>query len=202
MSFHLGLTGSIATGKSTVSKYFKEKGFPIVDADKGARIVVEPGQPGLKAIIDCFGPEFFFPNQTLNRKKLGDLIFHDEAARQRLNQILAPHIRKWIQDETAKYEKAGHELIVLDIPLLHESEYEYMCDEIMVVYTPETVQLARLMARDNLSEQDAIKRITSQMNITRKADRADIVIDNSGTVLETYQQIYAWLAVRGFQTLL
>lgn len=201
MSFRLGLTGSIGTGKSTVSKYFKTLGFPVIDADAGARAVVEPGQPGLAAIIEQFGEEYVFPNQTLNRKKLAELIFSNKEAREMLNQILDSYIRQWIMAQIAKFEAAGHQLIILDIPLLYESSYEAICDEIMVVYVSETTQLKRLMARDSLTEAEATDRVLSQMNITRKADKADVVIDNRGTILETYQQIDTWLAVHDFHPL-
>lgn len=201
MSFRLGLTGSIGTGKSTVSKYFKELGFPVIDADAGARAVVEPGQPGLAAVIEHFGEEYVFPNQTLNRKKLAGLIFSNKPAREVLNQILDAHIRQWIMAQIEKYEAAGHQLIVLDIPLLYENSYEAVCDEIMVIYVSETTQLKRLMQRDNLTESEATDRVLSQMNITRKAAKADVVIDNSGTIFETCQQIDAWLAVHDFHPL-
>ncbi|MDK7049367.1 dephospho-CoA kinase [Aerococcus sanguinicola] len=199
MTFHLGLTGSIATGKSSVSKHFQSLGYPIVDADLGSRAVVEPGQPGLEAIREHFGEDYIFPNQTINRKKLGQLIFADDRARQELNQLLQPHIRQWIIQEAQAYDAAGHELVVLDIPLLYEEGYQEDCDQVMVVYCSESVQLERLMARDQLSEGEAFQRICSQISIERKAEWADILIDNGRDLSYTYQQLDAWLGISGFR---
>lgn len=198
MTFHLGLTGSIATGKSSVSQHLKALGYPIVDADLGSRAVVEPGQPGLEAIRELFGEDYIFPNQTINRKKLGQLIFADDQARQRLNQALQPHIRQWISQETQAYEDAGHNLIVLDIPLLYEEGYQEICDQVMVVYCSESTQLDRLMARDQLGEAEAFQRICSQISIERKAEWADVLIDNGRDLAYTFQQVDAWLAISGF----
>ncbi|MDK6234166.1 dephospho-CoA kinase [Aerococcus sanguinicola] len=198
MTFHLGLTGSIATGKSSVSKHFQSLGYPIVDADLGSRAVVEPGQPGLEAIREHFGEDYIFPNQTINRKKLGQLIFADDRARQELNQLLQPHIRQWIIQEAQAYDAAGHDLVVLDIPLLYEEGYQADCDQVMVVYCSESVQLERLMARDQLSEGEAFQRICSQISIERKAEWADILIDNGRDLSYTYQQVDAWLGISGF----
>ncbi|AMB94491.1 dephospho-CoA kinase [Aerococcus sanguinicola] len=199
MTFHLGLTGSIATGKSSVSKHFQSLGYPIVDADLGSRAVVEPGQPGLEAIREHFGEDYIFPNQTINRKKIGQLIFADDRARQELNQLLQPHIRQWIIQEAQAYDAAGHELVVLDIPLLYEEGYQEDCDQVMVVYCSESVQLERLMARDQLSEGEAFQRICSQISIERKAEWADILIDNGRDLSYTYQQLDAWLGISGFR---
>ncbi|MDK6805070.1 dephospho-CoA kinase [Aerococcus sp. UMB7834] len=198
MTFHLGLTGSIATGKSSVSKHFQSLGYPIIDADLGSRAVVEPGQPGLEAIREHFGEDYIFPNQTINRKKLGQLIFADDRARQELNQLLQPHIRQWIIQEAQAYDAAGHDLVVLDIPLLYEEGYQADCDQVMVVYCSESVQLERLMARDQLSEGEAFQRICSQISIERKAEWADILIDNGRDLSYTYQQVDAWLGISGF----
>lgn len=201
MSHILGLTGSIATGKTTASNFFRDAGFPVIDADYAARVVVEPGQPGLKAIEDYFGSEFIFPNGVLDRKKLGKIIFADKSKREKLNGLLRQPIRQWMADEKAKYIAEGHELIIMDIPLLFEGGYQDECDEILVVYISETVQLDRLMARDGIDSVEAFQRMTSQMSIERKADMADVVIDNSGTIAETHQQLSAWLGIKGFQPL-
>lgn len=201
MSHILGLTGGIATGKSTASKFFKQEGFPVVDADYGARMVVEPGEPGLEAIKAHFGADIVFPNGVLDRKKLGAIIFENPSQREQLNGLLRQPIRDWLNKEKEKYIAEGHELIIMDVPLLFESKSEDQCDDIMVIYVSETMQLDRLMARDGLNSVDAFKRMTSQMSIERKANMADFVIDNSGTIEETYQQLAAWLGIFGYQPL-
>ncbi|KAA9235082.1 MULTISPECIES: dephospho-CoA kinase [Aerococcus] len=199
MTFRLGLTGSIATGKSTVSNYFKKVGFPVVDADLGARAVVEPGTQGLQAIKEHFGEDFLFPNGILNRKKLGDLVFTDKGQVQSLNQLLLPYIYDWVNDQAQSYQDQGHQLIVLDIPLLYETKYQDACDAVMLVYVPESIQLQRLMDRDNLSEDEAFDRMLSQYNIEQKLRWADIVIDNQGSIQQTEKQVEAWLSIQGFQ---
>ncbi|WP_195854709.1 dephospho-CoA kinase [Aerococcus mictus] len=199
MTFRLGLTGSIATGKSTVSNYFKKVGFPVVDADLGARAVVEPGTQGLQAIKEHFGEDFLFPNGTLNRKKLGDVVFTDKDQLKALNQLLLPYIYDWVNDQAQSYQDQGHQLIILDIPLLYETKYQNACDAVMLVYVPESIQLKRLMDRDNLSEDEAFDRMLSQYNIEQKLRWADIVIDNQGSIQQTEQQVEAWLSIQGFQ---
>ncbi|WP_195851010.1 dephospho-CoA kinase [Aerococcus tenax] len=201
MTFRLGLTGSIATGKSTVSNYFKKVGFPVVDADLGARAVVEPGTQGLQAIKEHFGEDFLFPNGTLNRKKLGDVVFTDKDQLKALNQLLLPYIYDWVNDRAQSYQDQGHQLIVLDIPLLYETKYQDACDAVMLVYVPESIQLQRLMDRDNLSEDEAFDRMLSQYNIEQKLRWADIVIDNQGSIQQTEKQVEAWLSIQGFQAI-
>lgn len=193
MTYILGLTGSIATGKSTVSRYFIEKGIPVVDADQVARKVVEPGTDGLADVVQNFGTDILHSDGTLNREKLGALIFFDEEKRALLNRTLRQHIRKELKQETEDYVAQGHPLVVLDIPLLYEVGFEKQCDAVMVVYTTPALQLERLMARNNLSEQEASERIASQLSIEEKKDRADVVIDNNGSLAETYRQVDKWL---------
>lgn len=201
MSHILGLTGGIATGKSTASRYFKEAGFPVVDADYGARMVVEPGQAGLEAVKAYFGDDIVFPNGVLDRKKLAGIIFSDDQERTKLNDILREPISNWLTAEKDKYVAEGHELVVMDIPLLFEGDYQSQCDEILVVYVPETIQLERLMNRDHLNSVEAFQRMMSQISIERKAMMADVVIDNSDTIENTHQQLAAWLGIKGYQPL-
>lgn len=193
MSYILGLTGSIATGKSTVAKLFLSAGIPVVDADLGARAVVLPGAPGLADIITHFGEAYLLPDGTLDRKRLGALIFSDREKRAELDALLKERIKHWIQAEKERYISEGHELIVLDIPLLYEGGYEDSCDAVMVVYVPEELQLQRLMSRNHLDEQEAAQRMQSQLSIEKKKELADFVIDNSGTIEETEKQVHEWL---------
>lgn len=193
MTYILGLTGGIATGKSTVSRYFFEKGYAVVDADVVARRVVEPGTEGLANIVAQFGTEIIQTDGTLNREKLGAMIFADAKKRETLNSLLSDLIRRAIMADTATLVNANQPLIVLDIPLLYEAGYETHCDAVMVVYTTEEVQRKRLMGRNNLSEEEALNRIASQEPIEAKKNRADIVIDNNGTLNDTYEQVETWL---------
>ena len=176
-----------------MSRYFSDKGYAVVDADVVARRVVEPGTEGLANIVAHFGTEIIQTDGTLNREKLGAMIFSDAEKRETLNNLLSAQIRRTIMADTATLVNANQPLIVLDIPLLYEAGYETHCDAVMVVYTTEAVQLERLMARNNLTEEEALNRIASQEPIETKKDRADIVIDNNGPLNHTYEQVETWL---------
>lgn len=192
MTMILGLTGGIATGKSTVVKVFKELGFPVVDADVIAREVVEVGRPALAKIVSTFGTEILQPDGSLDRKKLGALVFSDEEKRQKLNALLSPFLREAILSQIEK-KKERASLVVVDIPLLYEGGYENDMDQVAVVYVPETIQLDRLMERDHLTEQEAWQRINSQLSIEQKKQRADIVFDNQKTIQETKKLVENWV---------
>lgn len=193
MSFILGITGGISTGKSSVVAVFKELGYPIVDADIVARQVVEPQTPGLNAIVEVFGNEIITEDGHLNRKKLGSIIFQSDEKRQQLNQLLNPFIRSEIVAQIEEKKKQAS-LVIVDIPLLFEGHYEQYMTQVAVVYIPEVLQLQRLMKRDHLNEEDALKRIHSQLDIEEKKKRADIVFDNQGTQEKTREQVMAWLS--------
>lgn len=193
MTFVLGLTGGIATGKTTVSEIFKEKGIPVVDADIGARVVVEPGTDGLKDIQEHFGEEVLRPDGSLDRKALGTIVFADSQQRETLNLLLGKHIRRWIREQKAHYLLTNPPLIILDIPLLFESNYSTEVDQVMVVALSEKTQLTRLMERDTLTRETAEQRIAAQLPIAEKIKRADVVINNNGTRQETKKQVMEWL---------
>ncbi|MDT2800721.1 dephospho-CoA kinase [Vagococcus lutrae] len=199
MTYTLGLTGGIATGKSTVTRFFRQHDIPVVDADVIAREVVEPGTDGLAEIIKTFGTEILLEDGSLNRKKLGEIIFKDEDKREMLNQILHQEIHQKMMMAKEKWENERVPLIVFDIPLLYEADYQSTFDAIMVVYVPEKTQIARLMERDELTVQQARDRIASQLPIEEKKARADIVIDNSQTIADTYEQVQNWL-IEQFKT--
>ncbi|MBP1044551.1 dephospho-CoA kinase [Vagococcus sp. BWB3-3] len=193
MTFILGLTGGIATGKSTVADYFRQLGLPIVDSDTIAREVVEPGTVGLENIRLHFGDEILTDDGRLNRKKLGSIVFSDESKRRLLNRLLSEELAKAISGEIDEWVAREVPIVVVDVPLMYEADYDRKVDQVMVVYLPEKLQLQRLIARDQLSEEEAKKRITSQMPIEEKRLLADIVIDNSGSVTETQKQLREWL---------
>ncbi|KXH87209.1 dephospho-CoA kinase [Sporosarcina sp. HYO08] len=185
----IGLTGSIASGKSTVSKMLKEKGYPIVDADEIARLVVEPGSPTLLEIQQQFGMEFIREDGSLNRERLGEWIFTHPAEREKLNGIIHPAIRKEMLSQKEKWIAAGAGTIIMDIPLLFESKLESYVEKILVVSVTPEVQLRRLMDRNVLSEEEAKKRIQSQIPVADKEKRADAIIHNNGTLAETERQL-------------
>jgi dephospho-CoA kinase len=189
----IGLTGGIASGKSTVSNMLKEKGFTVIDADIAARAVVEPGQPALQKIIDVFGPDIQTANGALDRPKLGAIVFHDEEKRKQLNKIVHPAVRKWMIDQKEEAIIAGKKTIFFDIPLLFESNLTWMVEKIVLVYVNPETQLKRLMERNHFSEEEAVARIQSQMPIDEKKERADDIINNNGTIDETEKQVNKWI---------
>jgi len=189
-----GLTGGIATGKSTVSRWLKLAGLKIIDADVIARQVVAPGTPGLQQICTTFGASFRRADGSLDRKKLGQLVFGNATNLHRLEAITTPLIRAEIQRQLAQYRAQQVTGIVIDAPTFYEVGYLiHLVDHVMVVATPVTVQRQRLMARDGLSEEAAQARMAQQWSIAKKAALADVVIDNAGTIAETRQQVVKWL---------
>lgn len=188
--FRLGLTGGIATGKSTVSKYLKEKkGLPVLDADDIAHQIMGPNQPILTEIADVFGDDYINDDGSLNRQKLGALVFNDDQARQKLDDLTHPRIFSAFEAQMLELESEGIALVVLDIPLLFENEQRLTYDAIAVVVTTEHTQLKRLMQRNALTESEAMARIQSQMPLDEKKASADYVIQNNGTPAETYKQV-------------
>lgn len=185
----VGLTGGIASGKSTVSQMFKERGFAIIDADVAARKVVEPDQSAYQEIVQVFGEAILLPNQMLDRAKLGAIIFSDETKRQKLNSIVHPAVRKQMEIWKNEALAAGSQTVIYDIPLLFESRLTNLVEKTIVVFVEEQVQLERLMERNGLSESEALARITSQMPLSEKVKMADAVIDNNGEMDETRSQI-------------
>lgn len=189
MSIVIGLTGSIATGKSTVSSMFTELGIPVIDADKLAREVVEPGEDAYHQVVKTFGEEILLEDQTLDRKRLGDIVFADETRRQQLNEIVHPAIRKRMVEKRDALIQKGERCVVLDIPLLFESKLEHFVDKILVVTVDEEIQLKRLMERNGYTKEEALNRIQAQMPVKRKAMLADASINNNGNQEESFEQL-------------
>ena len=184
-----GLTGSIASGKSTVSNFLKECNIPIVDADIIAKEVVEIGQPAYKKIIEAFGPEIVLQNGEINRPLLGSIIFNDKEKRLQLNGIVHPEVRRVMLEQTNTYLANGESLVIMDIPLLYESNLVHFVEKVIVVTVNEETQLSRLMNRNHLTREEAISRISSQIPVKEKEARADFVIDNNGNLDETKKQV-------------
>lgn len=190
MTMVIGLTGGIATGKTTVSNYLKELGYSIIDADVIARQVVEPGTKGLRMITDTFGEKVLTSDGLLDRQHLAQLVFTSSEQLQQLNRILQPIIRERIQEPISTSKDP---VVVIDVPLLYEQHYEDLCDVVMVVSAQPQQQLERLMNRNHLTMNEAKNRVASQMPLSSKERLADVVIDNNGSVEETRQQVKKWL---------
>ena len=190
----LGLNGGIASGKSTVSKYFKSLNVPLIDADEVAHDVMRAGEPVVREIADAFGAEYILENGEIDRVRLGQTVFANPYKRKQLNGLVQGKIRREIE-RLIKVELAKEpDLIVLDIPLLYEADYDYHVDLVMVVYVDGPTQKRRLLKRNtDLTEEDVEHRIKSQMPLELKAEKADAVIDNNGTIEETVEQIEAWV---------
>lgn len=188
--FLVGLTGGIASGKSTVSKILSDLGCQIIDADKLARQVVSPGAPAWKKIRQHFGDKVLLENGELNREKLGEIIFADPEKRRLLNSLTHPEIHKAMLWKVFSLFITGHPFVVLDIPLLFETGkvLPYMTYTV-VVNCSEDQQLERLMSRNKLTEEEARGRMEAQMPLAQKVKAATFVIDNSGSLISTEKQV-------------
>lgn len=193
----IGLTGGIASGKSTVSELLSVFGFKVVDADKAAREAVKKGSKGLAQVREVFGDEAIDENGEMNRSYMGDLVFNHPEKRLELNAIIHPIVRDIMEEEKQEYLKQGYN-VIMDIPLLFENELENTVDEVWVVYTSESIQMDRLMQRNNLSLEDAKARVYSQISIDKKSRMADHVIDNLGDKLELKQNLERLLEEEGY----
>ena len=180
----IGLTGGIATGKSTVSKLLATK-LPIVDADKIAWQVEGPGQPTTQKIVAHFGQQAVLADGRLNRPWLGQLVFNDAQALQALTAITRLPIQYAMFEAIVAANQQQPDAIILDVPLLFESGWQHVCDQVLVVTASPAVVLQRLMARNHLSQQAAQARIDSQMPLAQKVARADVVIDNGANIDKT-----------------
>jgi dephospho-CoA kinase len=189
MTTIIGLTGGIASGKSTVSNIFKKRGFSIIDADIAAKIVVEPGEGAYDEIVEFFGKDILLEDGKINRKKLGSIIFHEEEKREALNRIVHPAVRERMNDWKEKAIADGKNTIIYDIPLLYESKLTNLVEKVVVVYVNEAFQLQRLIERNDLTKMEAKARIKSQLPLEDKKKWADALVDNNGTMDQTEKQI-------------
>jgi dephospho-CoA kinase len=197
MSLTIGLTGGIASGKSTVSKMLTDMGIPVIDADIEARLAVEQGETAYNDIVRYFGEDILDQDKNINREKLGSIVFHEEEKRNALNSFVHPAVRERMLAKVERAKLNKEKAIVLDIPLLIEGSLQYMADKILLVYVNEETQLQRLMERNQYTKEEALARIKSQMPIDEKVKHADKVIDNNGTIAETKQQLEQILAQWG-----
>ena len=189
----IGLTGSIACGKSTVSSYLRTLGYTVVDADAISHSLTAPGGAALPHLRSVFGDDIF-DGDILSRQRLGSLVFSDPAALNQLNRILHPMIIDRIREALDAADAPGT-LVFGDVPLLYECRMESMFDRGWVLHVPREVQIARLYARDGLSEAEAVKRIDAQMPLETKCRLADAVISTNGSIENTQRQICALLTL-------
>jgi len=185
----IGLTGGIASGKSTVSNIIKKLGGLVIDADIIAREIVESGKPVLQKIVDSFGQSVLKEDGTLNRKYLGSIVFNNKEKLKKLNNITHPAIKEKINDTIKYFECIGKNLVFLDAALLIEMEMYKKVDEVWLIVVDRETQVKRLMNRDNISYQDAIKRIESQMPLEEKTKYADVIINNQGSIEELENKV-------------
>ncbi len=177
----IGLTGGIASGKSTAARILQSLGAVTIDSDQIARRIVEPGKPAWKDIVEYFGPEILNKDSSLNRIKLGLHVFSDPGELQKLNNITHPRIMEAIREELQRIKgQSPQAVVVLEVPLLYETKMDSLCDTVWVVWVDRDTQIERLMARDRISREEAVRRIESQLSLDEKAQRADLIIDNSG----------------------
>jgi len=188
----IGLTGGIASGKSTASEYIRAKGYPVLDADHFSRKATAKGGPSFDGIIKAFGKDILGEDGEIDRKKLGSIIFNDREKRQELNELVHPQIRRMMNEERDRLIKKGH--VFLDIPLLFENGLDSQCDITLTVYVDKETQKKRLIERNELAESDAESRISSQMPLSEKRDLSDAVLDNNGSRQELYNQINEFLS--------
>lgn len=194
----IGLTGGIASGKSTVTRFFLERGVPVIDADILGHRTYDPGTDTFEAVVRAFGPELVAPDGTIDRKVLGSRVFGKPEELKRLTDIVWPGIRKLASQALAEYEAAGNSVAVLEAAVLFEAGWEDLVDEVWVVVVEPELAVERLGARNGLDPEAARARINSQLSNAERMARADVVIENNSSLeaLETRIQ-EAWNQLQG-----
>ncbi|HAX72721.1 MAG TPA: dephospho-CoA kinase [Firmicutes bacterium] len=180
----IGLTGGISSGKSTVSQMFINKGVTVLDADRIVRDLQSPGSLLLQEIKVLFGQQLILEDGSLNRQALGALIFNDENAKQKLNDLIHPKVKEELIYQLDRARQQEKKLVVLDVPLLYESGFDELADVCLVVYVDAIIQKTRLMKRDQIDEAYALSKINSQLSLEIKKEKADFVLDNTGDLVE------------------
>lgn len=186
----IGLTGNIACGKSVVARMFEELGAKIIDADRIARLVVEPGEPAWKEIVEKFGEGILNTDRTIDRNKLGEIVFNDDEKREELNRITHPRIIERIKERIEEYRGEKAKVVMIEAALIVEKGgMRPLINDLIVVTADEETQIKRLIERSGLSREEAFSRIRSQMPISEKVKHATYVIDNSGSLGHTRRQV-------------
>ena len=184
----IGLTGGVGSGKSTVARMFADLGATVVDADEATHAVYAPGTDGFDAIVETFGPEYVRDGR-IDRKRLGDLVFKNEAARLRLNEIVHPRVRDWMTARTAEAVDRGAQVVINDVPLLFENGLQDLFSSTVLVYSRPETQIDRLVGQRGLSRDRARSMLAAQMPIDEKRPLATFVIDNDGDLENTRRQV-------------
>ena len=187
--YRIGLTGGIASGKSTVATILREMGVPVINLDQISREIMHRGTPAYREVLAVFGQAVLTPDQEIDRKALGKIVFSDPEARQRLEGITHPRILQGMEEQIAQLEAQGSRIVVIEVPLLIEGGRMHEYDEIWLVYVDEATQLARLQARDTLDESGAMARIAAQIPLEEKKVYADHLIINTGAIADLKKQI-------------
>lgn len=185
----IGLTGGLATGKSTVTAYLRRKGFPVICADDIAHDVVKPRRPVWRKIIQAFGGHILKPNRELNRKIMARVVFFVPKMRRKLEAIVHPEVKKEMMKQAGLLARKKAAIIFLDVPLLFESGLDKICDHTICVASPLKTQLARLKKHRGMGRDEALARIRSQMPLREKIKRADFVVKNTGTIASVKNQV-------------
>ncbi len=192
----VGLTGGIACGKSKVAAYLREKGYPVINADRVGHVVLNPGQPAYDQLLETFGEGILTENKEINRKALGNIIFNDKKAREQLNQITHPPIAQLIEErllDLTRFLDSGKP-VFLEAALLIESQWRSRCGQIWVVTAPKDQILQRLQLRNSLTAEQAQSRIDSQLRQEERLPYADVVLENQGLLADLMKQVDLALA--------
>lgn len=189
----IGLTGGIASGKSTVAKILEQLGAAVVNADALAREVVEPGRDAWKEIVDAFGAEVLQPDQSVDRQKLRAIIFNNPEARKKLESIIHPRVRTLAEERIRQHAAAGYEVVVYEVPLLFEGNLQDLLRPVILVACDIDTQRRRLQQRDRLDAATAQKQIDAQMSLEKKRRLADYIIENDGGMDDLERQVRAVL---------
>jgi dephospho-CoA kinase len=186
----LGVTGGVASGKTTVVRMLEQLGAPVIDFDLLSRDVVEPGKPAWKEIVAYFGEQVLLEDRTLDRKKLSEVVFRDMEKRKKLEGFIHPRVfEEFIRLVKEVTSKDPNVIIQVDVPLMIEINLQYVFHKVLLVYMPEEMQIERLIKRDRISQEMARNMIRSQLPIEEKKGYADFIVDNSGTLEETRRQV-------------
>lgn len=197
MAFVLGITGGIATGKSSVVQHFIDLGFPVVDADIIARHLLDQNEQAYNEVVKVFGSEILQENGEINRQALGALVFNHPDKLKQLDELMAPFLQESIL-AAIKQASQNQKLVIVDVPLMYEKGYDEWMDQVAVVYCTPNQQLKRLMQRNQLTEKEAKQRMDSQLPIEMKKLLAEVVFDNSNDLAQTIQQVDTWLSNRKY----
>ena len=197
MAFVLGITGGIATGKSSVVQHFIELGFPVVDADIIARHLLDQNEQAYNEVVKVFGSEILQENGEIDRQALGALVFNHPDKLKQLDELMAPFLQESIL-AAIKQASQNQKLVIVDVPLMYEKGYDEWMDQVAVVYCTPNQQLKRLMQRNQLTEKEAKQRMDSQLPIEMKKLLAEVVFDNSNDLTQTIQQVDTWLSNRKY----